>query len=284
MQEDCPSKTALRAAMRRAAHQFMDDPRVFPDPLALRILGVRDEAAARSDPRWAERTPYANGLRAFLAARSRYAEDELHLAVARGVHQYVVLGAGLDTFAYRSSYPGNVLRVFEVDHPSTQAWKRARLDEASIPVPGTLTFAPVDFEAQTLGQGLRHAGFDTAQSAFFSWLGVTQYLTADAVDTTLQFVGSLPPGSGIVFDYSISPSLLSPAAREVYEKLAQRVALAGEPFRSSFDPASLAGRLGSMGFGQVEDLGPADLNARYFEGRPDKLRTGGFTHVMNARV
>jgi methyltransferase (TIGR00027 family) len=115
-----------------------------------------------------------------LAARSRYAEDELHTAIKRGIQQYVVLGAGLDTFAYRNPYPQDVLHVFEVDHPATQIWKRTRLEEAGITIPRTLTFTPVDFEIQTLEDGLRRAGFDTSKAAFFSWLGVTMYLTSSA--------------------------------------------------------------------------------------------------------
>jgi methyltransferase (TIGR00027 family) len=284
MKEDCPSATALRVAIRRAAHQIMDDPKVFHDPLALRILGVENESAPQSDPKWSEQSPLSCGLRAFLAARSRYAEDELHTAIKRGVHQYVVLGAGLDTFAYRHQYPEDVLHVFEVDHPATQIWKRTRLEEAGIPIPRTLTFAPVDFETQTLEEGLRQAGFDTTPSTFFSWLGVTQYLTSSAVTATLRFVASMPAGSGIVFDYTLLPSLLNPTARLAFDRLAHRVALAGEPFQTFFDPSLLKSSLRSMGFGQIEDLGPGEMNARYFQGRSDKLRIGGFTHLMNARV
>jgi methyltransferase (TIGR00027 family) len=270
--------------MRRAAHQIMDDPKVFHDPLALRILGVEKMSAPQSDPAWLEQTPLSCALRAFLAARSRCAEDELHIAIKRGVHQYVVLGAGLDTFAYRHPYPEDVLHVFEVDHPDTQIWKRTRLKEAGIPIPRTLTFAPVDFETQTLEDGLRRAGFDTGKCTFFSWLGVTPYLTSSAVTATLRFVASMPVGSGIVFDYTISPSLLNPTARQAFDSLAHRVALAGEPFRTFFDPSLLKSNLRAMGFGQIEDIEPGELNARYFQGRPDKLRVGSLAHVMNARV
>ena len=284
MIENCPSATALRVAMRRAAHQIMDDPKVFDDPLALRILGVENVSAPQSDPKWLEQTPLSRGLRAFLAARSRYAEDELHVAIKRGVHQYVVLGAGLDTFAYRNPYPEDVLHVFEVDHPATQIWKRSRLKEADIPIPRTLTFSPVDFETQTLEEGLRQAGFDTGKCAFFSWLGVTPYLTSSAVTATLRFVASMPVGSGIVFDYMILPSLLNPTARRAFDSLAHRVAMAGEPFQTFFDPSLLKSSLRAMGFGQIEDLGPDELNARYFQGRPDELRVGSLAHVMNARV
>ena len=284
MKENCPSTTALRVAMRRAAHQIVDEPKVFDDPLALRILGTENGSAPQSDPKWSEDTPLACGLQAFLAARSRLAEDELHIAIERGVCQYVVLGAGFDTFAYRNPYPEDVLHVFEVDHPATQIWKRTRLEEAAIPIPRTLTFSPVDFETQTLEEGLRCAGFDTSKCTFFSWLGVTQYLTSSAVAATLRFAASMPVGSGIVFDYTISPSLLNPAARLAFDRLAHHVSLAGEPFETFFDPSQLKCSLRAMGFGQIEDLGPGEINSRYFQGRQDKLRVGGFARVINARV
>lgn len=284
MIEDCPSETALRVAMRRAAHQILDDPKVFDDPLALRILGVENRSAQQPDPKWLEETPLSRVLRASLAARSRYAEDELHIAVKRGIHQYVVLGAGLDTFAYRNPYPEDVLHVFEVDHAATQIWKRARLKEAGIPNPQSLTFSPVDFESETLEKGLRQAGFDTSKCTFFSWLGVTPYLTNSAVIATLRFVASMPVGSGIVFDYMILPSLLSPTARLAFDRLAHRVASAGEPFQTFFDPSSLRSSLRAMGFVQIEDIEPEEMNTRYFRERTDKLRVGNLANVMNARV
>ncbi len=283
MIEDCPSATALRVAVQRAAHQVMDDPRIFEDPIALRILNA-DSPASKSGSRLSDQTPSSGKLRAFLAARSRYAEDELHIAVKRGVRQYVVLGAGLDTFAYRNPYPEGILQVFEVDHPATQIWKRARLEQAAIPIPRTLTFSPVDFETQTLEQGLREAGFDTAGSTFFSWLGVTQYLSNSAVMATLGFVASMPPESAIVFDYTISPSLLGPVQRRAFDALAHRVAMAGEPFQAFFDPSVLKSDLETMGFTRTADLDPAALNARYFQGRTDDLKVGGFSHLMNAGV
>ena len=280
MRENRPSATAQRVAMRRAVHQILDQPKVLDDPIALRILGEESASALQADPQDLERTPLARYLRAFLAVRSRFAEDELALAVERGVRQYVVLGAGLDTFAYRNPYPG--LRVFEVDHPLTQAWKRKLLGEAEIPIPGTLIFAPVNFENQTLTEGLRQSGFRFEEPTFFSWLGVTPYLTRDAVTATLQFVAARPAGSGIVFDYAISPSLLSPAELWVFEALARRVAAAGEPFQTFFDPAGLIADLRAKGFAQVEDLDGKTLNERYFQGRTDGLRVGSLAHMMAA--
>ena len=284
MKENRPSATAQRVAMRRAAHQLLDDPKVFDDPVALRIIGKESASALQADPRQFEATPLSPYLRAFVAARSRYAEEELALGVRRGVRQYVILGAGLDTFAYRNPHLEGVLHVFEVDHPTTQAWKRARLKEIGITLPGDLTFAPVDFETQTLVEGLRGAGYDPGKCTFFSWLGVTEYLTIEAVMATLRSIALAPVGSGVVFDYMISPSLLTPAQRSRFDALAQRVASAGEPWQAFFDPGLLTRDLRAMGFGYVEDKGPEEINARYFTNRKDRLRVGSLSHVMNAQV
>jgi methyltransferase (TIGR00027 family) len=284
MKEFRPSPTAQRVAMKRAAHQLLDDPKVFYDPLALHVIGKELASALQADPRQFEATPLSPYLRAFVAARSRYAEDELPLAVRRGVSQYVILGAGLDTFAYRNPYSEGVLHVFEVDHPATQTWKQARLEEAGITLPSNLTFAPVDFETQTLEEGLRVAGYDPGECTFFSWLGVTEYLTTEVVMATLRFIASAPVGSGVVFDYMISPSLLTPAQRSRFDALAQRVASAGEPWRAFFDPGLLTRDLRAMGFGYVEDRGPVEINARYFKNRKDGLQVGSLSHIMNAQV
>jgi methyltransferase (TIGR00027 family) len=279
-----PNATAQRVAMLRAAHQLLDDPKVFDDPAALRIIGKEDASAPQADPRHSGTTPLSSYLRAFVAARSRWAEDELALGVRRGVRQYVILGAGLDTFAYRNPHPPGVLHVFEVDHPATQTWKRTRLDEVGIALPDDLTFAPVDFEAQTLEEGLRTAGCDPGRSAFFSWLGVTEYLTAEAVRATLRFIASAPVGSAVVFDYMVSPSLLTPEQRFRFDAVSQRVALAGEPWRAFFNPGLLTKELRAMGFGYVRDSGPEEINTRYFKNRTDGLRVGSLSHVMIARV
>ena len=284
MEKFRPSSTAQRVAMKRTAHQLLDDPKVFDDPLALHIIGKKYASALQADPRQFEAAPLSHYLRAFVAARSRYAEDELALGVRRGVCQYVILGAGLDTFAYRNPHTQGVLHVFEVDHPATQTWKRARLEEADITLPGDLTFAPVDFETQTLAEGLLGAGYDSDKCTFFSWLGVTEYLTTEAVMMTLRFIASAPVGSGVVFDYMLSPSLLTPGQRARFDALAQRVASAGEPWQTFFDPGLLKMDLQAMGFGYSEDNGPEEINTRYFKGRADGLRVGSLSHLMKAQV
>lgn len=265
-----PSRTAERVAQRRAAHQLLDHPAVFPDRLALPILGreARERLLARPG-----RFENLRFFRAFMAARSRFAEDRLEHAVRRGVRQYVVLGAGLDTFAYRNPFTG--LRVFEVDHPQTQQWKRDRLKEAEIAVPPSLRFAPVDFERQTLKEALASAGFDMHQPAFYSWLGVTPYLQPETVLRTLRLVCGMTPYATIVFDYALPRSSLDFRNRLAFDALSRRVASAGEPFRGFFLPNELAAALAGMGFHAVEDLDTAAINRLYFHERADGLRVGG---------
>jgi methyltransferase (TIGR00027 family) len=275
MQDAQPSRTAQRVALRRAAHQLLDEPRVFDDPLAVAIAGPPAEPLSSS----------SRPLRAFIAARSRYAEDQLARAVLqRGVRQYGVLGAGLDTFAYRNPLRSLGLHVFEVDHPATQAWKRARLSQANITIPDEMTFAAVDFERESLEEGLLRVGFDKQQPAFFSWLGVTPYLSRTAFDSTVQFIAGLPPGSGLAFDFAVERSLLSPTQKLALDALAERVARAGEPFQLFFDPTALVSDLARLGFSEIEDLAGDQINARYFAGRSDGLAVSGGGHLLSAEV
>ncbi|HYL29284.1 MAG TPA: class I SAM-dependent methyltransferase, partial [Gemmatimonadales bacterium] len=217
MNEDRPSLTARSVARHRAAHQILDRPPVLADALALRILEPEDRAAIEADPTRFERSPIAPYLRAFLAARSHFTEERLAEAVARGLRRYVVLGAGLDTFAYRNPHRGAGLRVFEVDHPATQNWKRALLDRAGIAVPPEVTFVPVDFERDSLADRLREAGLDRDSPVFFAWLGVSMYLTGEAFESTVRSAAAYAAGSAIAFDYALSPALHGPVQRLVYE-------------------------------------------------------------------
>ena len=258
--------------MRRAAHQLYDDPVVFSDPLALQILSDQAADEVRQAVPEEQENSWARGLRSFMAARSRFAEEELARAVGRGVRQYVVLGAGLDTFAYRNPFPD--LRVFEVDHPDTQAWKRERLEHAGIRVPDSMRFAPVDFERGTLEAGLDAAGFRRNEPAFLSWLGVVPYLTREAAFGTLEFVSGLPSGSGIAFDYSVPREMLGERERMAFDFLAARVARAGEPFRLFLEPEQLAADLRRLGYMDIEDLDGAAIRARWF-GRDGEQRLHG---------
>src|SRR6185312_9857313 len=279
MLADQPSQTAHRVALCRAAHQLWDNPKVFDDPVALKIIPP-DARAELAASRPSDSSP-SRHLCAFMVARSRFAEDHLAEAVWRGVKQYVVLGAGLDTFAYRNQYPD--LRVYEVDYPATQAWKRQRLQLSDIPIPPTLTFAPIDFEKDTLQTGLANVGFQTNQAAFFSWLGVTPYLAEATVLATLRWISSCPD-SGVAFDYAVPRSALGFFHQMTFDALAARVASAGEPFVGFFDPEALSLKLQQLGFKHIEDLNGDEINMRYFSERTDGLRVGGgLAHLMCAR-
>lgn len=283
MQEGRPSRTAFSVACKRAAHQLIDHrPLVLDDPMAPRIIGQQAAAKILAEPE-KQQNPYARGMRAFMVARSRYAEDHLHDAVARGVPQYVVLGAGLDTFAYRNPYPLEALRVFEVDHPDTQLWKRQLLDRERIPAPASLTFVPVDFERQSFAEALAGSGFEVERPAFFSWLGVTPYLTLEAFRATLRAIGSMPGESGVTFEYMLPRSSFSFREKMVLDRLAQKVEAAGEPFQLSFSPDQMPQELTSAGFRMIEEMTTDQINERYFHERRDGLRLyGGVARMITA--
>jgi methyltransferase (TIGR00027 family) len=283
MQSGKPSATAFRVAMRRAAHQLVDSPKILDDPLALRIIGPEAEEKLRASLA-GESALAARALRVYMAVRSRFAEDELAVASKNGVRQFVVLGAGLDTSTYRQPRALQDLKLFEVDHPATQGWKRRLLAKSGISLPPTLAFVPVDFETQNLADELKGSGFNRDQAAFFSWLGVTMYLTPEAFTGTLRFIATLPKTSAVAFDYAIAPSALRLIDRLIYWGMARRVAKVGEPFRMSFHPEALALQLHELGFGDLLDLGANELNERYCRDRADGLQIGRLARMMRARV
>lgn len=278
MQAEQPSRTALGAALHRAIHQELEGGRILSDPLAKRILGP-DAQLMLQDGR---RDPRLRGLRLFIAVRTRFAEDAIARALEQGYSQVAILGAGLDTFAYRSSLAQR-LRIFEIDHPATQAWKRERLAQAAIPVPPTLTFVPIDFECEDLSAALTAAGFEFARASFFTWLGVVPYLTESAVFVTLGFIASLTASAQVVFDYANPPDEQNAPLedRSAQDALAARVAALGERFRCYFHTDALHTKLADLGFCQIEDLGPNAIRQRYFYQHgvqnPDK---GG--HIVRA--
>ena len=261
MQPSRPSRTALGAAVHRAVHQELEGGRILSDPLARRILGADAQLTLEE----ARRDPSRRRLRLFIAVRARFAEDSLAHAMAQGFCQLVILGAGLDTFAYRSPL-AQQLRIFEVDHPATQNWKREHLEQAAIPVPRTVTFVPIDFEREELPRTLAAYGLDFAQPSFFTWLGVVPYLTEAAVLATLGFIARLPAGAQVVFDYA-NPAVEQDGSledRHAREALAARVASVGEQFRSFFETAALRAKLSGLGFCEIDDLGPTAIGQRYF--------------------
>jgi len=278
MKERQPSRTALGAAGYRAAHQVLEGGKVFTDPLACAILGREADAIIAG----LSADPAHQPMRIFMAARSRFAEDCLGAAVSRGVRQAVVLGAGFDTFSLRNPYSELGLRVFEVDHPSTQAWKLKRLAEAGLAVPASLSFAAVDFESQGLSPGLLAAGFKPDRPAFFTWLGVVPYLEREAIAATLGYISSVP-GAEVVFDYSEPLENYPLERRAGVAALGAYVAEIGEPWLSHFDPAEISQNLREHGFQDLEDLGLAEISVRYLGAPAAETTSHPGPHVIRAR-
>lgn len=268
MIEGRPSATAWSAAAHRAAHQVLDGARIFADPLALPILG--DEADRAVDR---GRADAQRPMRLFIAARHRVAEDAIAAAVGAGSRRVVVLGAGLDTFAYRNPYPQ--VPVIEIDHPSTQAWKRQRLHDVGIPVPATTRYAGVDFETTDLATALNHAGVDRDARPVFLWLGVVPYLTRSAVTDSLRVLAGYP-GATAIFDYPNPVDQLPERARGWHEHRAAAVSALGEPWLSAFDDDDLAELLADTGWRVRDRVGPREIAVRWFGAPADTPpRAGG---------
>lgn len=265
-----PDSTAVRVALWRAVHVLVDPPpHVFEDEVGLRL--------AAPDPGWRERGdmhPQGTApFRASIVARARFIEDVVVEQAGRGVGQYVILGAGLDTFAQRRPEVASRLRVFEIDQPGTQAWKRQRLIELGFGVPAWLHFVPVDFEAgQSWRQRLAAEGFDAAQPAVLASTGVSMYLTREANATTLRQIATLAPGSTLIMSFLLPLEMADPAARAGLERAVEGARKSGTPFISFFAPADMLDLAREAGFKQVRHVSAADLAQRYFAGRSDGLR------------
>ena len=261
----------MRVAIRRATHQLYDaEPRVLDDPIVVPLLrktygAALDEAADTLNER------SSLGMRAWMVSRSRFAEDKLAEAVGRCVQQYVLLGAGLDTFAHRNPHAG--VRVFEVDHPATQAWKRWLVAESGLPEVDDVQYVPVNFERQSLAAELEAAGLDHSKPTMFAWLGVVLYLTHPAFRGTLDWIEGFPEGSGVVMDYALPRHALPEEELEGRDLLAARVASIGEPFQLFFTPEEMAVELAA--FGEIEDVGTLEISARYLANRVDGLSLAG---------
>ena len=210
-------------------------------------------------------------MRAWLVVRNRYAEDKLCEAVANNATQYVLLGAGLDTFAYRNPHPD--VKVFEVDHPATQEWKKNLLASSQISAPANLHYVPVDFERESIADQLEKSCLNFSAPTVFASLGVVLYLTHSAFRSTIDLVEAFPAGSGVVFDYALPRLALRPEELESRDLLSARVASIGEPFQLFFTPTEIATEL--TGFSRLEDLNAAQLNDRYFANRTDALSLRG---------
>lgn len=270
------SRTAVGVAALRAAHRLFDaKPHILDDPIAWHLLGddVRDRLANATE---GGRRGAARALRAHVVLRSRFAEDHLQEAVQRGVDQYVQLGAGLDTFAWRQPPWAARLRIFEVDQPASQRDKQGRLARAGFSKPSNLTFVPINFETESLDARLIEAGLDRDRPAYFSWLGVTPYLNESAIDDVLRVIAALPSGTELTLTFAPVGDG-TPTWAETW------AAAVGEVFRSHFTPEQLTAKLARFGFSTVVMLTPAESAARYFSGRTDGFAPPPRTSIAWAR-
>ena len=286
MEKKGRSVTAEGVAIQRALHQTLDAvPKILYDPIAPLLSDLASAstkaliAAAESMTR-----PVKSPFRAVFIMRSRYTEDCLAESLVRGVSQYVILGAGLDTFAYRQPAWGNALRIYEVDHPASQEWKRERLEGAKVRIPGNLIFAPIDFETTSLRDGLATAGFDSHTPSFFSLLGVSQYLPAEALESIFGLVQALPKGTELVFEFIVPDDLMPADEASVFGAIASFAADRGEPWLTRLRPEELKSRLTALGFSQVYHLSPQAANERYFQGRRDDLAAWSGAQMVRAVV
>jgi methyltransferase (TIGR00027 family) len=285
VEERGPSRTAIPTAMLRAAHYLLDaEPKILDDQFAGAFAGFSsDEALSKTLSALAY--PDIPRMRTLFALRNRYAEDELVRAMERGVSQYIILGAGLDSFAYRRPDLLQTLDVYEVDHPASQVWKRERIEELGIKIPARLRYVPIDFERETLTEGLAVAEVNLQAPTFFSWLGVTQYLTSEAVLRTLREIAEIAaPGSEIVFQFIVPAATLASEEGSPVKTLAALAAAAGEPWLSFFEPDEMETHLKRMGFTKIHHFGPQQASERYLLGRTDGLRLPAYFHMINAVV
>ncbi len=278
MEKGQRSRTAEFVAALRAAHLLYDRPVLFEDPFAIHLTSPAWRMiCGYRFPHWLVMKKILGELRPLhgqVLARSRFAEDQLETAISRGVRQYVLLGAGLDSFALRREDLLSSLKVYELDHPATQRMKQERLARLPTALPANLEFVPVDLEQEPVAQALARSSYVRASPAFFSWLGTTAYLTREAVLGTLRSIASYAaPGSEVVFDYRLSEELLSASARRTRQRIGKFTARRGEPLQSTFDPRGLVEEVSGLGFAVVGHLSPQDQWARYFAQRNDGLRT-----------
>jgi methyltransferase (TIGR00027 family) len=303
MADHAASRTALSAALMRAIHARRDPAPLVDDPWGDRLVSAAEKAALHD--RIVERVDPATRARLLalpsqehvldvvlrrhptyggVVLRSCWAEDALAAAAGRGIAQYVLLGAGFDSFIVRQPAFAAALTIFEVDQPASQAMKRERLAASGASVPANVRFVPADLGREVLADVLDRGGFDRTRPAFFSWLGVTIYLTREANVATLREVARVAaPGSEIAFTY-VDERALEAGRSEVMERLREGPASLGEPWLSGFDPRTLGAMLRAVGLELVEDLDGAALTARYCAERTDGLAAGGAGHVARARV
>ncbi|MBT0770007.1 class I SAM-dependent methyltransferase [Kineosporia sp. J2-2] len=277
-----PDNTAVRTALWRALHTQVDEaPHVLEDAIGARLAQDGDGWRERADMVPA----HTGGKRATIVGRARLAEDLVAQAAGRGVDQYVILGAGLDTYAQRHPEAGPTMTVFEIDQPQTQTWKRNRLSEIGYETPQWLRFVPVDFEADDdWWDRLKAAGFDSSRPAVVSWLGVTMYLTEQATAATLRRLASLPAGSTLILTFFPPIEDLDPEDVPIRRASREGSRRAGTPFIGFYTPAQIIGLARQAGFTAAEHVSAAGLTERYFTGRTDGLRPYSGEEVLIATV
>jgi methyltransferase (TIGR00027 family) len=284
MIEGKPSVMAEWAAMVRAAHPLFDSPPLlFEDRLAVSLLSTESRERLARNPELF-RSEGMRLIRAMIMIRNRVAEQRLAMALRSGTRQYVILGAGLDTFAYRQAGAGSPATVFEVDHPATQQWKRERLDAAGITLPANLRFVPVDLTTHSLAEALSAAGFTRSEAAFFNWTGVTYYLTPETFHDTARFIAGQAAPSAVVFDFALRDAAVPAHLAAMSHDMAAFMATAGEPWQLQFDPAVLDTELRAMGFCHVAYLSPAAADRQFLHGRCDGLKAGPLVGLMVAET
>lgn len=302
MIENRASVTSVVTAYSRAYHSLNDNPKIFDDFMAVRLfseeefqylgkmmaesLNFLNQAAADSckDQETALKCVMKFNAPTTIS-RSRYTEDLLEDSIRNGVSQYIILGAGLDTFAYRRPDLTEKVQVFEVDHPATQENKKERLKMSGIDTPSNLHFIPVDFSRTYLSQALKGTPYDPAKKSFISWLGVSFYLEREVVHSTFRSIASLASsGSYLVFDYINQFVLIPGNASEGSGKMQEIVSRAGEPMKSGFDPSTLALELEQNGLVLIETIGPEEIEKRFFMGRDDGYHASENIHFALAMV
>lgn len=278
-----PDNTAVRVALWRALHLQVDaPPHILEDDIGLRLVAPDEDWRRRPDMDPVFTRPF----RASILARARFIEDLVVEQVARGVGQYVILGAGLDTFAQRRPDLGSRVRLFEIDRPAPQAWKRQRLIDVGLGVPDWLRLVSVDFEtSDAWGKGLAAGGFDAHRPAVVASAGVSVYLSKDAVASTLRDAAALAPGSTLAMTFVPPVELADPQLRPGLELAQKGARAAGTPFVSFFTPPEILALARQAGFGDVRHVSAANLRERYFAGRADGLHPpNGGEEILVARV
>jgi methyltransferase (TIGR00027 family) len=278
-----PSQTMVQMAVLRAAHQLLDEPRIFDDPIAVNLVPEASrDAILQAEPKY--RTPILSVRRTHAVLRSRFAEDRLAAAAARGVRQYVIAAAGLDTFPWRQPSFARQMRIFVADIPESLAVLQDCVRRRGLPQPANLAYVPIDLEHKELLEPLVAAGLDPQLPTFCSALGIVQYLTSEAVDALLTFAARRATGSEIVFSFTPPDDELGESQLRTVRESQVRTQDYGEPWLTRLRPSQLTARLSLLGFSDIELLTPDLANQRYFHGRSDGLTCTSSGHVMAATL